>query len=90
MLGAEIKVPTLDGKKVKINIPPGTQTGRTFRLKREGIPYLRRWGKGDQLVKVIVKIPQDLSSRQKKVVKELAEERKETDTPSLIQVSNFE
>ena len=48
ILGTNIRVPTLDGKTVKINIPPGTQSGRIFRLKKEGIPYPKRRGKGDQ------------------------------------------
>ncbi|MFW6139362.1 MAG: molecular chaperone DnaJ, partial [Spirochaetota bacterium] len=48
ILGTVIKVPTLDGKRVKINIPPGTQSGKTFRLKKEGIPHLKGWGRGDQ------------------------------------------
>ncbi len=90
MLGAEIKVPTLDGKKVKINIPPGTQSGRIFRLRKEGIPYLKRWGKGDQLVKVIVRIPKNLTSSEKKALQEIYKSRDDTDTPALIPVSEFE
>jgi molecular chaperone DnaJ len=90
ILGAEIKVPTLDGKKVKINIPPGTQSGRVLRLRKEGIPYLKRRGRGDQLIKVIVEIPKALSSHEKKVMSELALARKETDSPPLISVNNFE
>ncbi len=90
ILGADIKVPTLDGKMVKINIPPGTQNGRTFRLKKEGIPYLKRWGKGDQLVKVIVKIPQNLSSGEKKLLQQIRSEVREIDAPELLPVNKFE
>jgi molecular chaperone DnaJ len=90
MLGAEIKVPTLDGKKVKITIPPGTQSGKIFRLRKEGIPHLKRWGRGDQLVKVIVRIPENLSQRERKVLEEIYRLRNDTDTPSLIPVSEFE
>jgi molecular chaperone DnaJ len=90
IMGADIKVPTLDGKLVKISIPPGTQSGRTFRLRKEGIPYLKRWGKGDQLVKVIVRIPKSLSSNEKKVLQQIYRERKDTDTPDLLPVSEFE
>jgi len=89
ILGAEIKVPTLDGKMVKINIPPGTENGKMFRLKKEGIPYFKRWGRGDQLVKVIVQIPKNLSSKEKKVLHELHASRNDTDTPSLLRVSDF-
>lgn len=90
IMGAEIKVPTLDGKLVKINVPPGTQGGRIMRLKREGIPYFKRMGRGDQLVKLIVRIPKNLSSREKKVLQELQGERKDTDRPALIPVSEFQ
>jgi molecular chaperone DnaJ len=90
LLGADVKVPTLDGKKVKINIQPGTQSGKILRLRKEGIPYLKRRGRGDQLVKVIVGIPKDLSSQEKKIITELASAREETDTPPLIPVSSFE
>lgn len=90
ILGGEIKVPTLDGKLVKIHIPPGTQSGRTMRLKKEGIPYFKRWGKGDQLVKLIVRIPKNLSSKEKKLLEELKNEHKETDRPPLIPVREFE
>ena len=90
ILGADIKVPTLDGKMVKINMPPGTQSGRTFRLKKEGIPYLKRWGKGDQLVKIIVRIPKNLSSNEKKYLQQIRDEAKESDTPELLPVNKFE
>ncbi len=89
ILGADIKVPTLDGKVVKITVPPGTQSGRVMRLKKEGIPYFKRWGKGDQLVKLIVRTPKNLSSREKKVLQELQGEQKETDRPPLIPVREF-
>jgi molecular chaperone DnaJ len=90
LLGADITVPTLDGKKVKIIIPPGTQSGRILRLRKEGIPYLKRRGKGDQLIKVIVKVPKDLTSHERKVMTELALARKETDSPPLMSVSSIE
>lgn len=90
ILGAEIKVPTLDGKKVKIAIPPGTQSGKMFRLRKEGIPHLKRWGRGDQLVRVIVRIPENLSQRERKVLEEIYRLRNDTDTPSLIPVTEFE
>ena len=68
-LGAELEVPTLDGK-VKYNIPEGTQSGTVFRLKGKGIPILQRSGRGDQYVKVNVEIPKHLSSKQKSLLKE--------------------
>ncbi len=68
-LGAELEVPTLDGK-VKYNIPEGTQSGTVFRLKGKGIPMLRRSGRGDQYVKVNVEIPKHLSAKQKSLLEE--------------------
>ena len=68
-LGAELEVPTLDGK-VKYSIPEGTQTGTVFRLKGKGIPMLRRSGRGDQYVKVIVEIPTHLSQKQKDLLRQ--------------------
>ncbi len=89
MLGSNIKVPTLDGKTVRITIPPGTQSGKIFRLKKEGIPFMKRRGRGDQLVQVVVTIPGDLSSKEKTVLQELLEKRNDTDSPSLLHVKNF-
>ena len=71
VLGAEVEVPTLDGK-VKLNIPEGTQPGAVFRLKGKGIPYLRGSGRGDQFVSVQVKVPKNLTSSQKELLRQFA------------------
>ncbi|MEA5050703.1 MAG: molecular chaperone DnaJ [Oscillospiraceae bacterium] len=63
-LGAEIVVPTIDGK-IKFSVPDGTQTDTTFRLRGKGIPYLNGGGRGDQLVQVVVEVPKKLSREQK-------------------------
>jgi len=70
-LGDEIDVPTLDSK-TKLAIPPGTQHGKTFRIKEEGVPYLRRKGRGDLLVTVQVMVPQHLNEKQKALLREFA------------------
>ena len=62
--GAEIEVPTLDGK-VRYNIPEGTQTGTTFRLRGKGIPYVGYKNRGDQYVTVVVETPTHLTKEQK-------------------------
>jgi molecular chaperone DnaJ len=72
VLGAELEVPTLDGK-VKYSIPEGTQTGSVFRLRSKGIPFLRGNGRGDQYVKVNVEVPKKLNEKQKNILKEFAE-----------------
>ena len=71
-LGAELEVPTLDGK-VKYDLPEGTQTGSIFRLKGKGIPYLRGNGRGDQYVKVEVEVPKRLNEKQKELLKQFSE-----------------
>ncbi|MBM4464191.1 MAG: molecular chaperone DnaJ [Chloroflexi bacterium] len=70
-LGDEVTVPTLEGEE-KLVIPAGTQTGKVFRLRGKGVPYLRRNGRGDQLVIVQVAVPTDLSDEQKRLFKDLA------------------
>jgi len=68
-LGSEIKVPTLDGS-VSLKIPPGTQTNTVFRMKGKGMPILNEDGSGDEKVKVIVKVPEKLSKKQKELLEE--------------------
>jgi len=70
-LGAEIEVPTLNGK-AKLNIPSGTQSNKILRMKNKGIPSLNSNGRGDQLVRVVVWTPTRLSSDDKKLFQELA------------------
>ena len=76
-LGAEVEVPTLDGK-VTMKIPPGTPSGKVFRLKGKGIPRLDGFGKGDEHVQVVVSIPTDLTDEQKRLLLEYARLRKES------------
>ena len=72
VLGAEIEVPTVDGDE-KLKIPAGTQPGKIFHLRNKGVPYLRRSGRGDQLVIVNVAIPTKLSKEQRELFEKLAE-----------------
>ena len=69
-LGAEVEVPTLEGK-AKMTIPEGTQSGTTFRMRGRGFPKLRGYGKGDQHVKVKVVTPTHLSEEQKDLLRQL-------------------
>jgi molecular chaperone DnaJ len=69
-LGAIIEVPTLQEKE-KIKIPKGTQNGNSLRLKGKGIPHLRGYGRGDQIIEVFVQTPVNLNRRQEELLKEL-------------------
>ena len=68
-LGAEIEVPTLEGN-VKLDIPEGTQTGSTFRLRGRGFPKLRGYGRGDQHIRVKVTTPTHLTKEQKDLLRQ--------------------
>jgi molecular chaperone DnaJ len=69
-VGAEIKVPTLEGEHT-LKIPDGTQPGTTFRVRNNGVPVLNGHGKGDLYVEVRVQIPTKLNKRQKELLQEL-------------------
>ena len=72
VLGAELEIPTIDGK-VKYDLPEGTQSGTTFRLKGKGIPSINGRGRGDQYVTVYIETPRDLNREQKEALKKFAE-----------------
>ena len=72
MLGAELEIPTIDGK-VKYTLPEGTQSGTTFRLKGKGIPSINGRGRGDQYVTVTIETPRDLNREQKEALKRFSE-----------------
>ena len=69
VLGAEVIVPTLDGK-VNYSIHEGTQPNDIFRLKGRGIPHLGGRGRGDQYCRVLVEIPKNLNNKQKELVRQ--------------------
>lgn len=71
ILGGEIEVPTLGGKKLALKIPPETQNGKVFRLSGQGMPRLRGNTRGDLLARVNVVLPTKLSKREKELFQEL-------------------
>lgn len=79
-LGAEVEVPTLDGKG-KLRVPAGTQPGTTLRIKGKGVPRRAGIGRGDQRIEVAVEVPNTLTERQRQLVEELARELGEEVTP---------
>jgi molecular chaperone DnaJ len=83
-LGDKVLVPTLEGD-VEMSIPPGTQTGKVFRLKGKGVPRLRsdgsHSGRGDQMVYITVEVPTKLSDHQRELFEELAQTMDSQITP---------
>lgn len=69
-LGGELEVPTLGGR-VKLKVPPETQTGRLFRLRGKGVNSVRGGGPGDLLCRVVVETPVNLNARQKELLRDL-------------------
>lgn len=80
-LGAEVEVPTLDGKG-KLRVPAGTQPGTTLRIKGKGMPKRAGLGRGDQRVEVTVEVPTSLTQRQRELLDELSKELGEQLTPA--------
>ena len=72
-LGTTIEVPTLNGIK-NVKVPPGTSGNTKLRLKGEGIPHLKGKGKGDAYVRIFIKVPKKLNSKQRELIENLAKE----------------
>ena len=82
-LGTSIEIPTIDGGKAKIKIPSGTQSGKQFRLKGKGMPYMRGSGNGDLYVQVNTEIPVSLNKEQKELLEKFREIENEKSNPSI-------
>jgi molecular chaperone DnaJ len=76
ILGGEVQVPTMTGNAT-LRIPAGTQSHTVFRLRGQGMPGLNSNRRGDQLVKVVVHIPEKISKKQRELLREFSGERKE-------------
>jgi len=72
VFGTQLEVPTIDGR-AKIKIPPGTQSGKIFRLKGKGFPAVNSYQKGDQLIHVNVWTPQNVSAEEKAMLEKLGQ-----------------
>ena len=73
-LGGKVDVPTIDGGRMRIEIPPGTQNGKRFRLRAKGMPALRQKEKGDLYAECVIETPVNLSRAQKKLLQEFADQ----------------
>jgi molecular chaperone DnaJ len=72
-LGGSVEAPTIEGGRVKIDIPEGSQTGKQFRLRGKGMSKLRSAQRGDMHVEIYVETPRNLTLKQKALLKEFAE-----------------
>lgn len=90
ILGAEIKINSLDDKKIKIRIPAGTQNGKLLRIKDEGVPISGSSRRGDLYIKVLVNVPTKLSSKSKQLLEEIAKIEGENDSPDLMLLSDLQ
>jgi molecular chaperone DnaJ len=70
-LGGSIDVQTLEGKET-VKVPKGTQSGKILRLKGKGVQHLKGFGRGDQIIQLIVKIPVNLTKKQEELLREFA------------------
>ena len=82
-LGTSIEIPTINGGKAKIKIPSGTQSGKQFRLKGKGMPYMRGSGIGDLYVQVNTEVPVSLNREQKELLEKFREIENEKSNPSI-------
>ncbi len=89
VFGTQLEVPTIDGK-AKIRIPPGTHSGKIFRLKGKGFPSVNSYEKGDQLIHVNVWTPQQVSAEEKTMLERLKESPNFQPKPDKNEKSFFE
>lgn len=80
-LGGQIDVPTIAGARVRVKIPPGTQSGKQFRLRGKGMPELNGGYTGDMLIEASVETPVNLSKKQKELLEEFAGEGGDSVSP---------
>ena len=84
-LGTSLEIPTIDGGKAKIKIPDGTQSGKQFRLKGKGMPYMRGSGNGDLYVQINTEVPISLNKEQKELLEKFRKIENEKSNPSIKQ-----
>ena len=89
VFGTQVEIPTIDGR-AKIKIPPGTQSGKIFRLKGKGFPNVNSYEKGDQLIQVNVWTPQHVSGEEKQMLEKMQESINFTPKPEKNDKSFFD
>ena len=89
-LGADILVATIDGKKVKVKIPPGTQSGKVLRLRDEGVPRVGEGGRrGDLYIRILVRVPARLSAKARDLLRELQRVQGEEESPDPVPLAEL-
>jgi molecular chaperone DnaJ len=73
-LGGAIEVPTVDGSRARVTVPPGTQSGHQFRLRAKGMSVLRSTARGDMFIEAVVETPRNLTKRQQELLREFDKE----------------
>lgn len=90
-LGADIVVPTLDQRRVKVRIPAGTQNGKMLRLRNEGVPYRgERHRRGNLYIRVLVKIPEKVPARARHLLEEFSRIVPDDNTPHPVPLAELE
>lgn len=72
VLGSIVTVPTLEGRAVRVKVPPGTKDGAMIRLRGYGVPHLKGGGRGDLYVRVRIKVPERVTEEQRRLLEELS------------------
>jgi len=73
-LGDEVEIETLEGKKILLKVPPGTESGKILRISGKGIPHFKGTGRGNLYVQLIIKTPKKLTKKQRELLEKLKEE----------------
>ena len=89
VFGTQVEVPTIDGR-AKIKIPPGTQSGKIFRLKGKGFPNVNSYEKGDQLIHVNIWTPQHISPEEKTMLEKMSKSQNFEPKPEKNEKSFFD
>ena len=80
-LGGKIEVPTVEGGRAEVTIPPGTQTGQQFRLRGKGMSVLRSQARGDLYIEIFVETPVNLSTKQRDLLREFIGKNPQKNSP---------
>ena len=90
-LGAEVVVPTLDQRRVKVKVPPGTQNGKMLRLRSEGVPFPGdRSRRGNLYIRVLVNVPDKVPARARKLLEEFSQIVGEDSAPQPVPLTDLE